>query len=231
MDFSGSYQNYVEDSLADFQRRDAETRNLLVDAVKDLKPSRILDVGCGAGQELLPFLEKTKGFCIGIDTAVELGKAALKTRNLTNENERLNYVRCFGEELPFADASFDVVLCRVAIPYMNNKKTIAEIGRVMRSGGVFLLKTHSPAFYFGMLPARIKSLNLKNIAYPLICLAGGVWHQITGKQLQKGFWQGKEVFQTRSLLEREFAKNKLKINGVLSDTNPQTPSFIVVKSN
>lgn len=230
MDFTGSYQSYVEDSLADFQQRDADSRNLLVDAVADLKPSRILDVGCGAGQELLPFLEKTDGFCVGLDAADELGKAVLKTRNLTNANKRLTFVRSFGERLPFADASFDIVLCRVAIPYMNNKMAIAEIGRVMRGGAVFLLKTHSPWFYFGMLPARVKTLNPKNIAYPLICLFGGVWHQITGKQLRKGFWKGKEVFQTRGFLEREFAAHGLKINGVLSDTNLQTPSFIVVKS-
>lgn len=230
MVFTSNYQSYAEDALADFRRKDAASRNLLVDAVKDLKPSRILDVGCGAGQELLPFLEKTTGFCVGLDTADEIGKAVLKTGNLTGENERLTFVRSFGEKLPFADETFDVVLCRVAIPYMNNREAIAEIGRVMRGGGIFLLKIHSPAFYFGMFPARIKTLNPKNIAYPLICLAGGVWHQITGKQPQKGFWKGKEIYQTRGFLEKEFAENGLKIKGVLPDDNRQTPSFIIEKA-
>jgi hypothetical protein len=52
---------------------------------------------------------------------------------------------------------------------------------------------------------------------------------LTGRQLQKGFWAGKEVFQTRRFLEKEFAKNELRIEGFLPDDNPQTPSFMVVK--
>jgi len=70
---------------------------------------------------------------------------------------------------------------------------------------------------------------IRFIAYPLICLAASFWHLLTGRQLQKGFWQEKEIFQTRSFLEREFARNKLRIKGCLPDNNPQTPSFIVVK--
>ena len=64
-----NYQEYTEQAIANFARKEAAKRYLLVDAVADLKPEKVLDVGCGTGQELLPFLEKTDAFCVGVDAA------------------------------------------------------------------------------------------------------------------------------------------------------------------
>lgn len=226
----GSYREYTQLAIENFARKSAKSRNLLVDAVKDKNPKRVLDVGCGAGQDLLPFLEKTDAFCVGVDAAEQLGAVTRNVFSAKNFQGRFAFARSFGERLPFADASFDAVLCRVALPYMNNRQTFAEISRVMRSGGVFLLKTHAPAFYFGMIKQRIKTLNPKQVAYPLICLAGGVFHSVTGKQMQNGFWKGKEVYQTRRFIENECRRNSLRVEGFLSDTNPETPSFVIVKN-
>lgn len=224
-----TYQDYADAVLRDYEKRDERARNLLFDAVKDRKIERILDVGCSVGQEFLPFLEKTDAVCYGLDIAAELG---VLTKKVFAEKftERVNFVRAAGEILPFADQSFDAVLCRVSIPYMNNKKAIAEVARVLKTGGVYLLKTHAPPFYFRMIKDRIKTLNPKQVAYPLICLTAGVWHSATGKQLENGIWRGKEVFQTRSFLEKEFAANGMAIEKELSDTNPQSPSYYVVKT-
>lgn len=226
-----TYQEYAQNAIENFALKDAESRYLFVNAVKDLKVERVLDVGCGAGQELLPFVEKTDAFCVGVDAAAELGAVGGEFIRRTGSENRIGFTRSFGEHLPFADQSFDVVLCRVALPYMNNRQTIAEIARVLRPNGVFLLKTHAPAFYLGMIRRRWKTFSAKQIAYPLICFAGGAWHLLTGKQLQNGFWAGKEVFQTKGFLKREFAKNNLRIEGYLSDTNIETPSFLIIKND
>ncbi len=225
-----SYQEYAQAALENYAKKDAASRYLLFDAVKDLRIERVLDVGCGAGQELLPFLEKTEAFCVGIDIAEELGKVTGKIFDEKGYSEKTSFARSKGEELPFADESFDVVLCRVALPYMNNRQTIAEIARILKPNGVFLLKIHAPAFYLGMIRERLPKLSLKQIAYPLICLMGGTFHLLTGRQLQKGFWQGKEVFQTRGFLRRECEKNGLRIERELADTNIQTPSFVIIKN-
>jgi ubiquinone/menaquinone biosynthesis C-methylase UbiE len=226
----GSYEEYTQTALDNFARKDAAKKYLLVDAVKDLKPQKVLDLGCGAGQDVLPFVEKTDAFCVGLDYAAELGAV---TKNVFGNDELKNrtaFVRSIGEKIPFADASFDVVLCRVALPYMHNRRTIAEVARILKPNGVFLLKTHAPAFYFGLLKDRAKTLNPKQIAYPMICLTGSVWHQLTGKQLTKGFWVGKEIFQTEAFIKSECAKNNLRIERELSDTNVQTQSFMIVKN-
>ena len=224
-----TYQEYARAALAKYGRQNAAEKSLLVDAVKNLKPRTILDLGCGAGQDILPFVEQTNAFCVGLDYAAELGAVVgsiFKEEKLKN---RMAFVRSTGEQIPFADASFDTVLCRVALPYMHNRRTFAEVARVLKPGGVFLLKTHAPAFYFELLKTRLKTFNPKQIAYPLICLAGSLWHQATGKQLTKGFWAGKEVFQTKAFVESECAKNDLRIERELADTNAQTPSFVIIK--
>ncbi|HQU81982.1 MAG TPA: class I SAM-dependent methyltransferase [Pyrinomonadaceae bacterium] len=224
-----TYSEYADAVLRDYERRDEASRNLLFDAVKDKKLERILDVGCSIGHEFFPFLEKSDAVCYGVDIAEELG---VLTKKIFAEKyaERVHFVRSTGEFLPFADKSFDAVLCRVTIPYMNNKMAIAEVARVLKKGGVYLLKTHAPPFYFRMIAERAKSLNPKQVAYPVICLAASIFHSATGKQLENGIWRGKEIFQTRNFLEKEFAKHGMKIEKELADTNPQSPSYFVVKT-
>lgn len=222
-----NYEEYANESLKKFAAREASKRCQLVDAVKDLKPETVLDLGCGAGQELLPFLEKTGAVCVGVDSAQELGKI---TADMFAGESRAAFVRSEGERLPFANESFDVVVCRVALPYMDNRKAVGEIARILKPGGVLLLKTHAPLFYFGMIAERLKTLSPRQLAYPLICLAASCWHLLTGRQLQTGIWKGKEIFQTRAFLEKEFTKNDLKIESVLPDDNVKTPSYFVVKA-
>ncbi len=224
-----NYKEYARAALDKYARQNAAEKNLLVEALKDLQPRTILDLGCGAGQDILPFVEQTDAFCIGLDYAAELGAVVKNVFGADRLKNRTAFVRSTGEKIPFADASFDAVLCRVALPYMHNRRTFPEVARVLKSGGVFLLKTHAPAFYFALLKNRVKTCRPKQIAYPLICLAASLWHQATGDQLTKGFWAGKEVFQTKAFVESECAKNNLRIERELADTNAQTPSFVIVK--
>ncbi len=223
------YEEYAQIAIEQYAERDAASRFVLVDAVGDLKVKKVLDIGCGAGQEMLPFVERKKAFCIGIDIGEELGKVGNEVAKKFECEKQVAFSRAKGEELPFGDESFDVVLCRIALPYMHNKRTIAEVARVLKPGGVFLLKTHSPMFFVDLLKDRAKTLNPKQIAYPLICLISGTLHNLTGKQLTKGFWAGKQVFQTRRFLDREFAKYNLKIEGTLPDDNVLSPSYLVKK--
>lgn len=223
------YQEYAEIAIKQYAEKDLVNRLMLVDAVGDLKVEKVLDIGCGAGQEMFPFVEKKQAFCVGIDIGEELGKIGNEVAKNFDCEKSVSFSRSKGEELPFADASFEVVLCRIALPYMHNQKTIAEVARVLKSGGVFLLKTHSPMFFVDLLKDRAKTFNPKQIAYPLICMFNGTLHNLTGNQLTTGFWEGKQVFQTRGFLEKEFAKYNMKIEDTLPDDNVLSPSYLVRK--
>ena len=178
------YEDYARESLKKFAEGEAAARYSMVEAVADCRPARVLDLGCGAGQELLPFLERTGAVCVGVDRAEKLGAV---TMEVFQGKERSVFVRAEGENLPLETVSFDVVLCRVALPYMNNRETLAEISRVLKPGGVLLLKTHAPLFYLGMIRQRLKTRSPKQLAYPLIrkdrSYVLQVWFETGGRRL------------------------------------------------
>lgn len=222
-----NFEEYANESFRSFAGLDAVRRNSLVDAVADDSPEFVLDLGCGGGHELIPFVERTSARCVGIDIAAELGKVI---EDRFPHSDRVIFVRADSSSLPFPDGTFDVVICRVALPYMDNRKTLSETARVLKHGGVFLLKTHSPRFYFSMIVDRLRTLSPRMLAYPTICLAAGLYHSLSGKQLREGVWSGKEIYQTERFLQLELGRNDLRIEGRLPDDNPLTPSYRIVKS-
>ena len=214
------YLNYAQLTVQQFAESDAAKRNALVNELGDFEVKRVLDVGCGAGLQLLPFAEIKKSDCFGIDIGAEVGEVGkMVFREQGVENKML----------PFADESFEFVICRVALPYMDNRLAISEIARVLRPNGKFFLKTHAPKFYFWMIKDRLRTLNPKQLAYPLICLTGGTINILTGKHPTGNFWKGKEVYQSDGYLRKLLSQNGLKIVRELNDTSPETPSFLIEK--
>src|SRR5215813_6681976 len=74
---------------------------------------RILDIGCGAGQTLIGS-NLREGVCaVGIDldqSALAFGKRL---------SPAIHFVSGRGESLPFKNRFFDLVICRVSLPYMH----------------------------------------------------------------------------------------------------------------
>lgn len=223
------FVQYARAAVKEYKAYNDEQRNMMVDAVRDSNVETVLDVGCGAGQLLLPFAERLGAFCVGIDIGEEVGTIEREIWHEFGLDRRILFVRACGEVLPLACASFDVVICRVALPYMNITKTLAEIARVLGPDGKLFLKIHSPAFYVRMVKNRLPKRSLKQLAYPLLCLFCGTVNLVTGKQLYRGFWKGKETFLTRKSLEKALAGSGLRIIRELNDTNIATPSFLIEK--
>lgn len=221
------YEKYAKESLKNFSAREREKRLLLFNSVKDRPIGRVLDLGCGAGHELLPFLENTDALCFGVDSGESLG--SLTQPLFADFRERTAFVRSTGELLPFDDDSFDVIICRVSLPYMDNRRAVAEIGRILKPGGALLLKTHAPLFYLWLLYARLKTFSPRQVAYPVICIIASIWNSLTGRQLSHGIWRGKEIYQTRGFLKEEFGKSGVVLEKELPDSSNLTPSALYTK--
>jgi ubiquinone/menaquinone biosynthesis C-methylase UbiE len=99
---------------------------------------RVLDLGCGAGHTALAFAPR-----VAEVVAVDLAEAMLaEGRRLARERGTLNVEFRLGdvEQLALPDSSFDVVTSRFsAHHYPSPEKALAEVVRVLRPGGSFLL--------------------------------------------------------------------------------------------
>jgi ubiquinone/menaquinone biosynthesis C-methylase UbiE len=105
----------------------------------DLKPSfyagkRILDIGCGP-----------RGSLEWADMAAErvgLDPLVPEYLKMGAQHHKMTYVAASSDAIPFPAAHFDVVCSLNSLDHVANLlKTIAEIKRVTRSGGHFLLLT------------------------------------------------------------------------------------------
>jgi 2-polyprenyl-3-methyl-5-hydroxy-6-metoxy-1,4-benzoquinol methylase len=104
-------------------------------------PLGVLDVGCGEGH-FAASLEREGAEVVAIDVAAEPLRRALA--HAPELDVRL--VEPEGE-LPFEDASFDVVWAGEVIEHVaDTSRWLSEVRRVLRSGGTLLLSTpdHGP---------------------------------------------------------------------------------------
>jgi arsenite methyltransferase len=104
----------------------------------DIEPgSVVLDLGCGAGTDLLIAAQMVgpDGRVIGVDmTPGMLERAAVSARAMGLESVELH--ESLIETLPLEDASVDVVISNGVIDLVPDKDAVfAEIDRVLRPGG------------------------------------------------------------------------------------------------
>jgi arsenite methyltransferase len=104
----------------------------------DIQPgSVVLDLGCGAGTDLLIAAQMVgpTGRVIGVDmTPAMLERAGSSAREMGLDNVELH--ESLIETLPLDDASVDVVISNGVIDLVPDKKAVfGEIDRVLRPGG------------------------------------------------------------------------------------------------
>lgn len=125
---------------------DKRWRRIVVKRVSDklslTQSSRILDVACGTGDLSLTLFETTGAEVIGTDFCRPmLSIAAGKTAG------RISLIEGDALDLPFRDASFDVVTIAFGLRNLASVKSgLAELARVLKPGGlVAVLEFSKPA--------------------------------------------------------------------------------------
>jgi ubiquinone/menaquinone biosynthesis C-methylase UbiE len=154
---------------------------------------RVLDIGCGAGQSLIAACLSLDVLAVGVDKDIEALRIG---RELSS---RICFVCSSGETLPFQDNTFDFVLSRVALPYMNIPRALDEIARVLIPGGQIWIVLHSAKMSLRHLLNAVRSLDLKATIFQCyVLIAGSIFHA-TGRTIRFPFSSGRyESFQTRS---------------------------------
>ena len=120
--------------------RVAYIRRILLDELGiDPAGRHVLDVGCGGG--LLAEEVARMGFEV---TGVDPSEPSLESACVHAGREGLDieYVRGVAEDLPFGDASFDVVYCCDVLEHVESvERTVAEAARVLKPGGPYVYDT------------------------------------------------------------------------------------------
>jgi SAM-dependent methyltransferase len=108
-----------------------------------LKPNDlVLDLGCGEGRHAITAYLTANAHVIGLDLdATDLGTAKSRFSDFEesgNGEKQLDFIRGSGLRLPFANATFDKVICAEVLEHIHDyAAVIAEIRRVLKPGGVF----------------------------------------------------------------------------------------------
>jgi 2-polyprenyl-6-hydroxyphenyl methylase/3-demethylubiquinone-9 3-methyltransferase len=126
----------------------------LVDAARVRAGQRVLDVGAGSGNAAIP-AAATGATVIASDLTPELFTAG--RRAAAERGVELEWVEADAEALPFADASFDVVLSCVGAMFAPRHQVVAdELVRVTRTGGTIAMINWTPGGFIGGLFATMK---------------------------------------------------------------------------
>jgi 2-polyprenyl-3-methyl-5-hydroxy-6-metoxy-1,4-benzoquinol methylase len=100
----------------------------------DFAGKAVLDVGCGP-RGSLEWADMTRQR-VGLDPLVP------RYLKLGANRHKMQYSAAPSENIPFPDGHFDIVTCLNALDHVDDfAKTVSEIKRVTRPGGLFLLST------------------------------------------------------------------------------------------
>jgi ubiquinone/menaquinone biosynthesis C-methylase UbiE len=120
---------------------------LLCEAVDVHAGDKVLDVATGSGNSAI---SAARRFCdvTGIDYVPELIEDARKRAEI--EGLEITFEVGDAEDLPYLDASFDIVLSTVGVMFAPNQEKVAEeLLRVCRSGGKIGLANWTPDGFIG----------------------------------------------------------------------------------
>jgi len=134
----GEVAKHIESAAADFMGR------------IPLRPGlRVLDAACGTGN-LAVHAARAGCRTSGLDLASNL--VAQARARAEREGLSIDYTEGDAEDLPYADASFDVVVSMYGVMFTPRPDVVAsELQRVTRPGGVVALANWTPEGFIGKM--------------------------------------------------------------------------------
>jgi ubiquinone/menaquinone biosynthesis C-methylase UbiE len=115
-------------------------RPAMIDLAGDVEGRRMLDAGCGSGP-LFEALRSRGAHVSGFDASPAMLELA---RQRLGADADLR-VADLSQPLPYADATFDDVVCSLVLHYLREwTAPLAELRRVLKPGGRLLLSVNHP---------------------------------------------------------------------------------------
>ena len=107
--------------------------------------AKVLDIGCGGGANIANWLAKcTNGHVTGIDYSKVSVEESKKLNAIAIKQGKCDIVYGDVSSMPFDEESFDCVTAFETVYFWTDlEKSFAEVNRVMKSGGTFLICNES----------------------------------------------------------------------------------------
>lgn len=174
---------------------------------------RILDLGCGAAQAFIARDPGPDRLAVGLDLDIDALRLARSLK------PALLLVRGSGEALPFRTGTFDLVVSRVALPYMDLAPTLEEVARVLSPGGKLWCSLHPIRLTLSELSGNLARREWRGAGYRLLVLVNGALLHLAGRQIPPGRLLGRrETFQTRRGIRLALARAGFPVAGVQVDS-------------
>ncbi|SCZ53323.1 malonyl-ACP O-methyltransferase BioC [Thiohalomonas denitrificans] len=142
-----SFERAVDsyDAAAVLQREVGERLLERLDPIR-MEPQRILDVGAGTGWCSEALAQRyRKAQIVAMDLAHGMVCRTRGRFGPLNRRLRGHRFACGdAEQLPFADARFDLVFSNLTLQWCDLERTFAEFRRVLRPGGLVMFSTFGP---------------------------------------------------------------------------------------
>jgi SAM-dependent methyltransferase len=148
--------------------------------------STVLDVGCLSGYGLYDLYRRraAQGLPIPRMTGVDNDPTACQAgRNLARhwggDAIDVRFVTADCQALPFPAQSFDLVISRLVLPYVELESGLRELRRVLRPSGLAIVQVIGPRYYLAQLAESVRSPG--RLAYYARPLASGAFFACTGR--------------------------------------------------
>ena len=126
---------------------------------------RVLEVGCGAGTDLVRFA-RGGARATGVDAAPSA--IALGRRNIAQQGLDATLQVADGEALPFRDGVFDLVYVHGVIQYAaDDRRVVAECRRVLAPGGLAIFQVYNRVSWLNLL-SKVMKVGLEHEDAPVL---------------------------------------------------------------
>ena len=126
---------------------------------------RVLEVGCGAGTDLVRF---ARGGAVVTGVDVAASAIALARQNFAHQGLEADLREADGEHLPFDDDTFDLVYAHGVVQYTTNGQALVdECRRVLKPGGAAVFQAYNRISWLNAL-SKLMNVPLEHDDAPVL---------------------------------------------------------------
>ncbi|MDQ3068137.1 MAG: methyltransferase domain-containing protein [Acidobacteriota bacterium] len=130
-----------------------------------MRGKKVLDVGCGAGVDLLRFV---KGGAVGTGVDIASSAIELARKNAGYQGLDVDLRVADAEQLPFDAATFDLVFAHGVIQYSSDtQRVVDECRRVLKPGGQAIFQAYNRHSWLNAL-SKLMRVGLEHEGAPVL---------------------------------------------------------------